>query len=305
MVLGLMRLNRQYQAEDQELIQDAPLLAARPALRRHNVIVLVDKLDVAAARAIQYGRSLDPYEFRAVHFDLDPWKSQLLTEEWRKLGFGGLALDVVECPDRRLSRAALETVMDVMADGDCEVTVLIPRREYERAWHRLLHDRSSESIVKVLSSLPHCNPTIVPYHLGSARPTAPAPTKRAARAAAAASSSKDSARPSLVLESAAELPADRTRIVDIPERTRATVAGRVRATRVQPWSGNPSLECTLVDDTGPIVLVFLGRRDIAGLRPGCRLQAEGMVATRDGQRVIINPSFDFLVPSEPLHAPTH
>ncbi|MBV8160339.1 MAG: DNA-binding protein, partial [Acidimicrobiia bacterium] len=42
-------------------------------------------------------------------------------------------------------------------------------------------------------------------------------------------------------------------------RSRARVAGRVRSLRVQPWAGVPTLEGTLVDDTGGISVVFLGR----------------------------------------------
>src|SRR5205809_5068453 len=42
--------------------------------------------DMAAARAIQYARALAPDELRAVHFDLDPVRTQDLTEAWRRLG---------------------------------------------------------------------------------------------------------------------------------------------------------------------------------------------------------------------------
>ena len=45
--------------------------------------------------------------------------------------------------------------------------MLVPRREYRRIWHRLLHDRTSDSIARTLSDVPHANVTFVPYHLGS------------------------------------------------------------------------------------------------------------------------------------------
>jgi hypothetical protein len=47
------------------------------------------------------------------------------------------------------------------------VTVLIPRRQYRRFWHRLLHDRTSEAIAKALARVRHANVTIVPFQLGS------------------------------------------------------------------------------------------------------------------------------------------
>ena len=50
MVAGLVRLNKQYEDELEELKEDAPAAAQAPVLRRHAVIVLIDQLDVAAAR---------------------------------------------------------------------------------------------------------------------------------------------------------------------------------------------------------------------------------------------------------------
>ena len=46
------------------------------------------------------------------------------------------------------------------------------------------------------------------------------------------------------------------------------VTGRVRSVRVQPRAGVPTLECTLVDPTDGIGVVFLGRRRVAGIHPG-------------------------------------
>ena len=59
MVYGLVRLNRAYEAEDLELHEDAQALAEARTMRTHSVIVLVDNLDAATARAIQYARTLD------------------------------------------------------------------------------------------------------------------------------------------------------------------------------------------------------------------------------------------------------
>ena len=104
MVAALVRLNRQYEGELEELKEDAPQAAQAPVLRRHAVVVLVDQLDVAAARAIQYARTLTPDDLRAVHFDLDHIKTEDLTTAWRELGFSRLPLDIIECSDRRIPR---------------------------------------------------------------------------------------------------------------------------------------------------------------------------------------------------------
>ena len=105
-VLLLLRLNRQYTAEAAELERDAKVAATARILRRHVVLVLVDRLDRCAARAIQYGRTLTPDELRAVHIASDLDRAEELADEWARLGLSRLTLELVDCPDRRLAQAA-------------------------------------------------------------------------------------------------------------------------------------------------------------------------------------------------------
>jgi amino acid transporter len=172
MVALLVRLNRQYESEKAELERDAQAAAEAPILRRHIVLVLIESLDQSAARAIQYARTLVPDELRAVHIVVDPRRADELAEEWGRLALSRLPLELVDCPDRRITRCVAEVVARETDDGDTEVSVLVPRRHYRRIWHRLLHDRTAESISRVVSRIPHANLTFVPYHLdskGSAR----------------------------------------------------------------------------------------------------------------------------------------
>jgi amino acid transporter len=168
MVALLVRLNRQYESEKAELERDAQEAAESPILRCHVVLVLVESLDRSAARAIQYARTLLPDELRAVHIVLDPHRADELAEEWSRLGLSQLPLELVDCPDRRVTRCVAEVVARETAIGDTEVSVLIPRRHYQRVWHSLLHDRTAESISRAVSRLPHANVTFVPYHFDEA-----------------------------------------------------------------------------------------------------------------------------------------
>jgi hypothetical protein len=77
-------------------------------------------------------------------------------------------------------------------------------------------------------------------------------------------------------------------------RTRVRVTGRVRSVRVQPRAGVPTLECTLVDATGGIGVVFLGRRKVAGIRPGTNLAVEGMAGCYHDRLAILNPRYEIL-----------
>lgn len=161
----VVRLNRQYEVEKSELEEDAMLAATAPVLRRHAVVVMIDKIDRTSARAIQYARALHPDELKAVHIAVDEMHARELVQEWSSLPLSRVPLEIRECPDRRINRVVLETVSDLVADGRTEVTILIPRREYRSAWHRLLHDHTASGIAKALSDVPHANVTFVPYHL--------------------------------------------------------------------------------------------------------------------------------------------
>ena len=77
-------------------------------------------------------------------------------------------------------------------------------------------------------------------------------------------------------------------------RQRAKVRGRVRSIRVQPLAGVPTLELAVYDDSGGMAIVFLGRREIPGIRPGSTLIAEGMVSEHQGRLAILNPAYQLL-----------
>ena len=85
-----------------------------------------------------------------------------------------------------------------------------------------------------------------------------------------------------------------TYIADAVPRQRVKVAGRVRSVRVQPRAGTSNLECVLNDGTGGLLLVFQGRPKIAGIEPGARLVAEGMVGAWGRRPAMLNPSFELV-----------
>jgi len=85
-----------------------------------------------------------------------------------------------------------------------------------------------------------------------------------------------------------------TPIAQVHPRQRVRVAGRVKSVRVQPRAGTQNLECVLSDGTGGLLLVFQGRPKIAGIEPGARLVAEGMVGTWGRRPAMLNPSFELV-----------
>jgi hypothetical protein len=267
---------------------------------------------MATARALQYARTFNADELRAVHFTLDSRVSAQLVADWSRLGLARLPLDVVECEDRRLGRAVLELAAEAVADQETELTILLPRRGFATGWHRLLHDGTADRIAAAVGQLHHVNATVVPYQLTggwfSKRRSPDRETTGDELAHAAAGS-----RSERLLEKAARRAADRheadssferaafghhaeetTPIGRVEWRQRVRVAGRINSVRTQPRAGNANLECVLSDGTGKILLVFQGRRQIAGIEPGARLVVEGRVGDWARRQAILNPSYELV-----------
>jgi amino acid transporter len=295
-----IRLHRQYTVETEELERDAPVACRAQVLRRHVVLVFVDRIDLATARAIQYARTLSPDDVRAVHFVLDATVASELEQGWALLGLSQLSLELIECPDRRISRGALELVAETLEDGETEVTVLLPRRAFRRSWSRLLHDRTADRIASVVGQLAHANATIVPFQLGRGMLRIRRAQKRVDQAAV-----EHLRRVEQSAEGAGGAPAvaGATPIDEVQYRKRARVAGRISAVRIHTSALSPSLACRLVDESGGLTLVFTGRRKVPGIIPGTRLVAEGMVNEYRDRLAIFNPDYELVDTSEVVGSP--
>ncbi|MDA8400724.1 MAG: amino acid permease [Actinomycetota bacterium] len=323
-VFLLIRLHKRYAWEDAQLEEGAQRACSEPVLRRHVVLVLVDRLDLATAKAIRYARGLMANDLRAVHFVLDSRVADELESGWSNLELARLPLDVVDCPDRRLGRAALEVAARETRDGETEVTVVLPRRRYGWVWGHFFHDRTADHIAALVSTLDHATATIVPYQIGGAAKV-PWGRNRAepesedrsrsseARSIAVASDAlgdqsaveeggefhpgeKGSgtvlAQPSASLRATNE---PTTPIGNVTWRKWARVTGRVESVTLRPRSGEESVECTVVDSTGGINLVFRGQRKVAGLEPGVILTAEGVVSSVDQRFAILDPHYELAI----------
>lgn len=302
-VFALIKLNQRYRREAAVLAQ-APASASLPTLTRNTVLVLVDSVDLAVIKALRYARSLRPIELRAVHLMVDSKHAEILRKKWDASVAADVPLEIIEVPDRRLRRAAVELAARTTMELDSEVTILLPRRSFH-ATSRLLHDRTADAIAGAVSKLPHVAAMIVPFDvagaieelqarrdghptnseqlssaLGSARPRPARATKKMLL---------DAQCPPQVVETGTPIP-----IRSVRWRNRATLEGRVRSVYVGPVSGSPALEAELYDETGGITLVFLGRRSIPGIEPGARMRVEGMVGEMEGYLAMSNPSYVLL-----------
>ncbi|MGO9070456.1 APC family permease [Mycobacterium sp.] len=181
LMFGLMRLNRQYRAENsvlENLVTERQDVVGHP---RHRVFVFVDHFDLALIEALHYGSGLHADKLTAVHFVIDAVHASRLQQRWEHFE-DEIPLRLVDCPDRHLSRVAQELVMQEVDDHPgTQVTVLLPRRTYAPLVGRLLHDRTADKMAAAISRVPGATAQIVAYDVGS----------RIAQATAVARSRKD------------------------------------------------------------------------------------------------------------------
>ncbi|MCV7377483.1 DNA-binding protein [Mycobacterium alsense] len=167
LVVVLMRLNREYRAEAAILEM---FRTDRPELvkySRHKVFVFVNSLDLAVLEALRYGRGLRADELVAVHFMLDDAHAKILRKRWDDFELD-TPLRVIDCPDRRVTRAAQVLVAKERGEHrNTNVTVLLPRRTYAPLLGRLLHDRTADRVSRAVGLIPDAAATIVPYDVQS------------------------------------------------------------------------------------------------------------------------------------------
>ena len=137
-----------------------------PTYSRRTVFVFVDDFDLATIAGLRYARSLRPTSLRAVHFVIDNVQADRLRQDWVRASTS-IALDFVDCPDRRLANAAATLVSAEAVLPGVGVTAVLPRRSYAPIVGRLLHDRTADRMAAVISRIPHAAATIVPFDVRS------------------------------------------------------------------------------------------------------------------------------------------
>jgi amino acid transporter len=287
LIFTFFRFHRRYLQESQTL-QDGiskALQNVKPA--KHKVLILVDRVDLATARALRYARTLTPDEIRAVHFVLDEAQAKNLAKEWDEMGLSKLELEMVECQDRRIRRAAAQIVLDALYQEEAEVSVLIPHRVYGRFWGAILHDQTANQLSDVISQLPGATAILVPYRVEtSKRGSISLLPNRASDTKGSEGLDPKPAQGGLV--------PDAIPIGNVQPRKQVKVTGRISAIRTQSFGGVPTLTARLEDSTGGILLVFPGRKSVAGITYGASLVVWGTAGEVDGRLAILNPLYEFL-----------
>ncbi|WP_197383461.1 amino acid permease [Mycolicibacterium mengxianglii] len=287
LVFALIRLNREYRAEAAILEGVRGLEPDSVTYDQHRVFVLVNSVDLALLEALRYGRGLRADELTAVHFMIDEAYAELLRKRWQHYGLQP-PLQIIDCPDRRLIRAAQELVFAETAEHpNTNVTLLLPRRSYSPVIGRLLHDRTADRIARAVSRLPHAAATIVPYDVQS-RIRQAFPDRfeeRVTRELEKVQARVD--RTGGPASEPREQPVSPPPVIAVDSLVsglRATIEGQVVRIEDKTRDGQPLRIVVLGDDSGEINVLFNAGRG-ADIRPGQQLRMTGK-AHQTGTRPI-------------------
>jgi amino acid transporter len=287
LVFALIKLNGRYRLEAEVLENLSGRKPPKPPnYARRVVLVFVDDFNLATIAALRYANGLRPTVLRAVHFVIDTEQADQLRVDWLRAE-RSIALDLVDCPDRRVPRAAGELVAREASQPGTQVTVVLPRRSYAPVLGRLLHDQTADKIARVVSRIPRSVATIIPFD-EQARLEVLA-ERQAIRKATAPVADGDGRGPSL--------PAVRpgiTPMAAVTHNGKVTVEGRVHSIEIRPVEHSCVLACLVTDGTGEITALFYGRTHIPGVEPGSKIQLRGRVGIRENGTVMINPAYELL-----------
>lgn len=297
LVMIFLRLRTQYTREQNALLVKQENERAT-SIARHDVTVLVDNVDLATVGAVRYARSLKPRNLSAVHFVIDDRRAEVIAKAWAESeALDDVALELIDCPDRRLPNSALDYAIRMTEKKDVELTLLLPRRSYSRLLGRLLHDQTAEEIAAPISQLSRVVATIVPFDVNkitSGQGAILQPSEIQAIVETKGAITK-STTPPINIGPISHYAENLTPIGNIEWRKRAQVQGQVTSIKTAASGDAPLLHVELWDETGGVTLHFIGRRDIAGLEVGSQLRAEGMVGEEEGSLTILNPSYELLI----------
>jgi OB-fold nucleic acid binding domain len=294
MFWGLLHLHKLYTREEDAF--ESGSTSGSLTTSHNRIVVFVDQYDLATERALAYCKTLNSSAFRAIHFDIDPAVTKELEERWgrKDSASSSIPLEIMECEDRRVDRAALDVVSDMVRDPKVFAMVILPRRGFNSRIQRLLHDRTADSIANAVMHVPRTAATIIPYRMAQ-RALSDLATDHEVLSDEV---TRGALREDSHLEADEQL-AERASNVDtvpigeLKFRDVVTVAGRVRSMTLS-GDGNKQLRCVVADATGSISLVFQGRSMIPGIERGTRLLITGTVQSRDREAVIMNPTYEIV-----------
>lgn len=171
--LLLLRVKRILLAEPGVMVISVPFAAdVEPApdrLRsptRFSVIVFVSGVHRATLRALDYARSLNPSEMKALSIAVDPAESATLMRQWQSWAVDA-PLEIVDSPYRSLVEPLMREVQSLGPNPNDAVGIVIPEFVVGKWWQHLLHGQTAFMLKTLFLFQPNVIVIDVPYPIGA------------------------------------------------------------------------------------------------------------------------------------------
>lgn len=89
-----------------------------------------------------------------------------------------------------------------------------------------------------------------------------------------------------------------TPVAKCVDRATVTVRGRVASLTYPPVQKTAAVKASLRDETGTLLVTWLGRRTLGGVNVGDLLEVTGLVSCGSGHPKMINPRYQVLLQAE-------
>lgn len=136
------------------------------------LIVVVSAVHRATIGALEYARSLNPSELKAVTIATNPEDGARLANEWTRWGVD-FPLEVVDSPYRSLIQPLLAEVRELSPSPKDAVGVVVPEFVVGRWWQQFLHNQTALLIKTALNFEPNVVVIDVPYPLSADKTRTP------------------------------------------------------------------------------------------------------------------------------------
>jgi amino acid transporter len=163
LVFLLVRVNRIYEAEEEDLLEGLEKIDKTPT-KRHVAVVLVDACDEKTYHAVQYALTIHPQELIPLHLETIEGRGKDLAGRWSEAGLPG-SLRVIGC-GRRSRGECLDEFLRTAARGELQISVIVPGPAGLSFWQRIRQGASWASLLRPLRDHPNVSIVVVREHGG-------------------------------------------------------------------------------------------------------------------------------------------
>jgi len=167
MVFLLVRVNRIYEAEEDDLLEGLENID-RPLAKRHVAVVLVGACDEKTFHAVQYALTIHPQELIPLHLGTDREVAEDLVGRWSEVGLPS-AVRVIDCGTRDRGEC-LDEYLRRLTEADIQITLIVPGPARLPFWQRVRQGASWATLLRPLRDHDNVSIVVVREHRGHGHP---------------------------------------------------------------------------------------------------------------------------------------